>query len=170
MVEILLVAILLILWFRFRPKRDWYVVEWRRCDNKQLASLAFSAPPVSFTKSTLRAHKLTIEGIHELRHESGGRIQIDQTVFESLDAALLNLEASKKLFPHMRPFAFQKLYLWRVVASSRQNAITLPPSEYWLKNGTVLITYPEHFFFGAEQGEEEDVEEGVAGDPTIQAP
>jgi hypothetical protein len=166
MVETLLVAILLILWFRFRPKKDWYVVEWRRCDNKQLASLAFSAPPVSFTKSTLRAHKLTIAGIHELKHESGGRIQIDQTVFESLDAALLDLEASKKLFPHTQPFTFQKLYLWRIVASSRQKARTLPPSEYWFKDGKVLVTHPEHFYFGVEEVDEE----GVDGDPAIQTP
>lgn len=152
MTEVLLVLLIASLWLLRRPERDWYIVEWRACSEDSLCSTAFAAPAgFGFSKSTLSAHKLVINLSREngavLRHESGGEISIDQTAFENLDAARLHFESLKRLFPFRNDFPFQKLYLWRVVARSRRNALTVPPSQYSSKDGQVLLQYPEQLWF-----------------------
>jgi hypothetical protein len=151
MIELLLVIAIASFWLRRPPPRDWYLVEWRDCSVEQLCTNAFSAPEnFGFGSSLLQAHNLSVvKSVPTgalLRHANGGEIGITQYVFEDLDAARLQFENLKRLLPAARQVTsrpYQKLYLWRVVARSRNRALTIPPDQYNLKQGEVLLRYPE---------------------------
>lgn len=158
MLEVLLIAVVGLLWLQLRRKRDWYVVESRSCSDESLCSTAFPAPAhYGFSGTTLSAHGLSVET--QLRtsvtllHKDGGRIQIAQTVFDDHAAALQFFERTKELLPFGN--VFQKVYLWRIVAASRRRALVVPPHEYTTKEGALLFAFPPHLWFKPDRRDEE---------------
>lgn len=151
MIEMLLLVLIVLLWLILRKKKDWYVVEWRFCSDKELASSFLCVPRRTITKSSMEAHKLAriMCSHHGVRFqdEKGDELQVERTVFESLDAALLSFERSKTRLGYMADMPFQKLYLQRVVEPSRAKALDLPPSKlrYWVDDD-VLVEYPAQFW------------------------
>lgn len=145
--KLVLLIIATSLWFLLRPKRDWYVIEWRtRSDERH----TLRPPPYSgFSKFELVAHKFRIESLSKsfasLLHQEGTRITIKQAVFEDLLAAQHHFERTKALFPYSD--TYQKLYLLRVVARSRRRAHVLPPRKYIDFSTEVLDEYPLHLWF-----------------------
>ena len=156
MLETLILVLMVVLWFLLRPKRDWYVVELRTCFDEKLCSTAFSSPPnFGFDKNLLSAYQLAIgskgpKGA-SIWHKDGGQINISQTVFDELAAALQYFEKMKRLFPHME--GFHKAYVWRIVARSRRKATVLPPDKYIAREGEVLEEYPPHLWFKPQKDE-----------------
>jgi len=156
MQETLLLILLIELGFLLRPRRDWYVAEWRTCSDEKLCSMAFSAPPgFGFDEDHLSAYKLTLgrkgpRGV-TISHKDGGEIGITQTAFDDLGAALQYFEKMKELFPVVD--GFHKVYVWRIVARSRRKAIVLPPATYISGEGEVLQAYPLHLWFKPQKGE-----------------
>ena len=149
MTEILLALIALLLWLLLRPKRDWYVVEWRFCSDETLCSTAFSAPATpGFYKDLCAANNLIVASrsndFARLRHVNGGEIRIHQTVYSNLNAAHMHFDKLRALGPFGEDS--QKLYLWRIVARSRRKAITLPPEKYSDKDGQTLLEFPDHLW------------------------
>jgi len=161
MLETLILVQVVVFWYLLRrPKRDWYVVEWRTCFEEKLCTDAFSAPPdFGFGKDSLSAHHLTIGNKSSrgasLWHQGDRKINITQIVFDDLAAAMLYFERTKQLFPFGE--GFHKAYLWRIVARSREKAIVLPPEQYISREGAVLQEFPPHLWF-APKKDEEDVE------------
>ena len=151
MIEFLLIAIGITQWVLLRPHRDWYLVEWRFCTEESLCSTAFPAPPTSgFDKATCAAHKLAVTArlnhrngaLAFLKSERGGEIRIHQFVFTDLDAARMMFDDLNKPFGR----DFQKVYLFRVVARSRKEAVTLPPEKYSAKDGQQLLAHPTYLW------------------------
>lgn len=141
MVEFLLLALLFSLWVLLHPRRDWYVVEWRTCDDKSLDSVAFSSPDFGFGSLALSTYGLSIVmrtdcGLN-LLHKGGGMIGIDQVVFADLDAAILHFEQRKPL--HGPSGGSSKVFLWRNVARSRKKAFILPPNRYPARDFHLLM-------------------------------
>ena len=156
MIEFLLLVLIVVVWQSSRRKKDWYVVEWRACSDRLLASHVLSEPPMALDKSMLSAHGLSLN-LSSLdgaivRREAGGECAISQVVFEDHDAALMYIEQLKGIIPDT-PRQFQKLYLWRIVARSRRAALTLPPEQYSAKDGEVLIRHPEKLWLNFKSEE-----------------
>ncbi len=158
MTEALLLALIVAVWLSGQRARDWYVVEWRTCSDGTLAPDVFSSPPRAFDKPTMRAYKVAVETTWRdaitLRQQGGGKCTITQIAFEELDAALLDVERFKRLLPFNAEYPFQKLYLWRVVARSRRNALVLPPRTYLAKDAHLLLEYPQHSWFSSKARQE----------------
>lgn len=153
MTEFLLAIIILLVWRYVRKKKEWYVVEWRRCSDKNICDVAFSSPVFGYDKVSLDAHNLHIErASHDganLRHAAGGEIRISQEAFGDIDAAHMYFDQIKHLFEASdSDVPYQKLYLWRIVARSREKALTVPPEKYASKDGRVLLECPERFWYG----------------------
>lgn len=139
MIEALLLVQMALLWLLLRPKRDWYVVDHQI----RYGKTSPSSPDGDFSKLHLSAHGLTIEKAFgsnaALSHKDGGKIVISQEVFSDLAAARQDFEYIKKLFPYgNEEDGSHKVYLRRIVARSREKAITLPPEQYYRKDGVVL--------------------------------
>lgn len=129
----------------FREKNDWFVVETRRCFTKDLCG-AVLAEDFGFGIVMSNTYDLLISyGTGDsavLKARDGETIQIDQTIFESVEAAQMYFEKLSKLCSYSD--SYEKLNLWRIVARSRFDAVTLPPEKYSRKSGVLLKTYPEN--------------------------
>jgi len=158
MTEFLLLVIAVLVWVLLKRKRDWYVVEWRFCSDGKLASSLLSAPRHAVDKLTIEVYELTpiMQRVSGVRYgnKSGGELQIEQMVFEDLDAARLHFRYLKSLLGTNREMRYQKLYLYRVVAPSRAKALSISPKTGRHKlNELFLVEYPRHFYtdFDAEE-------------------
>jgi hypothetical protein len=146
MIELLLVALILSLWWLLCPARDWYLVEWRSCSDEKLCSTSFPSPAsygFSMSVSNLVVSS-TGKDSAMLTHKDGGTISINQVVFQSIDAATQYFERIKALLEFNN--AYQKIYLWRTAARWRSKAFVLPPRNYKDVDGVVLMSFPTNLW------------------------
>src|SRR5262245_23563530 len=97
MAETLILVLLFVLWFWLRPKRDFYVVEYRTCFDEKFCSIAFPSPVYGFDELSLSTHSLIIcdkgpNGAALFDKDGVRKINITQIVFDELAAALLYFE------------------------------------------------------------------------------
>src|SRR6266849_2890617 len=147
MVEVLLVLfIFVIIWLFWCQEREWFIVEWRTCSDKRLCPIAFNPQWSGFDRHTAGLNDLTLEppsvSASVLKHKDGAEIVINQTVFTDFDAARAYFHQMQQ-DTLLRVQKFHKLFLWRIIATSRRKALTLPPKRYADKDGRVLLAYPE---------------------------
>ncbi len=150
MIEILLAAILVSLWV-IRPKRDYYVVEWRMCNAAPLNGIAFDDEPEALGKDRLKAHGLSVDKAGRtngvlLNHRDGGQIFLSQDVFEELDAAQMLFDWVVSRFPRHSSF-YSVAYLRRIRASSPKQGMMLPPDVGAGKNPRTLRRWPEERWY-----------------------
>jgi hypothetical protein len=86
---------------------------------------------------------LTVESAYggdaTLAHKDGGKIVIGQKVFSDVAAAKEYFEFVRRLFPYgNEEDGIHTVYSRRIVARSREKAVTLPPQPYYKKDGVVL--------------------------------
>lgn len=137
-------VILLALTVGRRLKSDWYVVEWRTWTNDGISNDAYSVPEFGFDKLYMEVHSLTLESQRAFSatmvSKNGGQINIQQTVFEDLNAARIYFKRSVSYFPSSPTYG--KLYLWRTVAQTREKAVVLPPHRYYTRSAELLLQHP----------------------------
>lgn len=149
MVEVLFTILIILLWFTCRTKRDWYIVEWRSCSNRELALDFLGKGRFTFDRSRIKLNSLTIHQNGKqwtiLRYKDGNEISVSQDVFENLDAARLYFERLKQLHSQMQDRPFHKFYLLKVIAFSRGKALNVPPERYRSDSDeTTLIEFPQY--------------------------
>jgi hypothetical protein len=142
MMESALLLQIIVLYFLLRPARDWYVVEHQVGHGLSIPSSLDGA----FSEAHLAAHHLAIQETSAsqatLVDGQGGKILISQYVFENVDVAKQEFSSFKNLFPYGDEGAHShRVYLRRIVARSRGQAITLPPRTYGTKDGFILEHY-----------------------------
>lgn len=146
---VLLIIIAVAVWLIASRRRDWYVVEWRICEEKSLCQDVFGAPQ-SYDLSTemLRRNRLKLTNVGSggatLTHESGAQAVIVRRVFRDLAAAQMLFQRYKIL--RSTRDDYQKIYIWRVVAKSRYRATTRTRLGFPLMH-EALITEPEHLWY-----------------------
>lgn len=156
MISSILLAILASLWILLRPpKKDWYIVEHRVCDDK-----VFARPDVPVATTINDYQKFYLDGFDmkiietlpssvRIWHKNGGTMYLDQNVFCDFNVAMLYFEDIKNTWADSKKgdkSAYHLFILRRVVARSRSKAVVLPPNKYDF-DAINLVVFPEYYWF-----------------------